>query len=97
MTNKFKEKKAIAEILDELYKAVEDKEKSIHSKYEVVGEEQAKDWRTGELRWEDEEKTIPMMVNKYEYVPKSDDELDQDDHARIKACQYVMAQLEKML
>ena len=97
MTNKFKEKKAIAEILDELYKVVEDKEKSIHNKYEVVGEDQAKDWRTGELRWEDEEKTIPMMVSKYDYVPKSDDELDCDDHARIKACQYVMTQLDKML
>lgn len=97
MTNKFKEKKAIAEILDELYKIVQDKEDNAHNKYEIVGEEQDKDWRTGELLWADEEKTIPKMVKKWDYVPKEDEELDLDDHATVKACQYIKAQLEKML
>ena len=97
MTNKFKEKQAIAEILDELYRIVDEKENSAHTEYKVVGEEQAKDWRTGELQWEDEEKTIPKMTGKWDYVVKTDEELDREDLAKIKACQYIKAQLEKMI
>lgn len=97
MTNKFKEKQAIAEILDELYRIVQTKEDDVHNDYRVVGKEQAKDWRSGELQWEDEEKTIPKMTDKWDYVPKSDEELDHEDLAKIKACQYIKAQLEKML
>lgn len=97
MTNKFKEKKATAEILDELYKVVQDKEDAVYNDYKPVGEEQEKDWRTGELKWEDEEKTIPKMTTKWDYVPKCEEELTPDDFAMVKACQYVRAQLEKMI
>lgn len=97
MTNKFKEKKALAELLEKLYRSVEEEENSAHTEYKPVGKEQATDWRTGELQWEDEEHTIPKMTDKWDYVVKDDEELCPEDLAKIKACQYVKAQLEKML
>ncbi len=95
MANKFKEKQILAEILNELYKIVDDKENSVQNEYVPVGEEQEKDWRTGELKWEDEEQTIPKMTRKWDYVPK--EELDEEDTIRIKVCQHIKTQLEKML
>jgi hypothetical protein len=97
MTNKFKEKQALAELLEKLYRIVDEEEDGAHKSYEIVGQEQAKDWRTGELQWEDEEHTIPKMTGKWDYVVKDDEELCPEDLAKIKACQYVKAQLEKML
>lgn len=95
MANKFKEKQLLAELLNELYDIVQRKEDSVHTEYRRVGEEQAKDWRTGELKWEDEEKTIPVMTDKWADMPK--DELSADDELTIKVCQYVKTQLEKMI
>ena len=97
MTNKFKEKQFTAEILSDLYEEVESKERSIRTHYQPIGEVQDKDWRSGELLWEDEEKTIPKMKDQWDYVTKSEDEMTEDDYAKIKACQYLKAQLEKMI
>ena len=97
MANKFEEKKILADILNDLYEEVERKEKSAYLSYKVVGEEQAKDWRSGELQWEDEEKTIPKMTSKWADVPKADDELTEEDKIKIKVCQHIKAQLEKMI
>ena len=99
MANKFQEKQILAEVLNDLYSMVESKEKSIHCEYKRVGKSdvQSKNWRTGELEWEDEEKTIPKMEDIWQDVPKSDDELTEDDLLRIKVYNYVKAQLEKMI
>lgn len=97
MANKFKEKQILAEILSDLYTNVEAQEKCARMNYEPVCEEQDKDWRSGELLWEDEEKTIPKMTKKWDYVPKSEDEMCEDDKVRIKMCQFVKTQLEKMI
>ena len=97
MANKFEEKRILAEVLNELYETVQRKENDVHSEYKVVGQEQAKDWRSGELRWEDEEKTIPKMSDKWESVPKADEDLTEEDKLRIKVYQYVKSQLEKMI
>ena len=98
-TNKFMEKKFLVEALCEVYETVVQREKDIRQEYRRVGfeEEQAKDWRTGELLWEDEEKTVPKYRDKYDYVNKDDSELTDEDWAKIKAYQYIMSQLEKML
>ena len=98
-TNKFMENKFLAEALCEVYEAVVQKEKDIRQEYRRVGfeEEQATDWRTGELLWEDEEKTVPKYRDKYDYVNKDDSELTDEDWAKINAYQYIMSQLEKML
>lgn len=97
MTNKFKEKQILAELLDELYTTIDRKEQDARTEYKITGktETQAKDWRTGELRWEDEEKTIPKMEDKWETVPK--ESLSEDDEIRIKMCQHIKTQLEKMI
>lgn len=97
MANKFKEKQILAEILNDLYNEVESKEKSALTSYTPVGERQAKDWRSGELLWEDEEHTIPKMEKEWDYVAKSDDELSEDDRIKLKVCQYIKSQLEKMI
>lgn len=97
MANKFEEKRILAEVLNELYDDVQRKEDSVHTEYKIVGEEQAKDWRTGELKWEDEEKTIPTMTNKWDTVSKADEDLTDEDKLKIKVYQYVKSQLEKML
>ena len=97
MANKFQEKQILAEVLSELYNTVEEKEKRVHYEYKVVGKKdtQSKDWRTGELLWEDEEKTIPKYDNDWQYVEKED--LTEEDELKIKVYKYVMAQLEKMI
>jgi hypothetical protein len=99
MANKFKEKQFLAEILDKLYREVQAEEDSCRQEYTKVGvtDEQDRQWQTGELLWEDEEKTIPKMKAKWDYVAKSEEELTPDDCAKIKACQYLKAQLEKMI
>lgn len=97
MANKFKEKQILAELLNDLYTVVEEKEKETRREYKVVGEEQAKDWRTGELKWEDDEHTIPKMTDKWDYVSKKDDELTEEDMIRIHMCHHIKTQLEKML
>ena len=99
MANKFKEKQIMAEILNELYNVVDKKEEDCRQEYRKIGvtDEQAKHWKTGELLWEDAEKTIPKMVDVWDYVMKSDEEMSEDDYVRIKVCQYIKSQLEKMI
>ena len=99
MANKFKEKQFMAEILDRLYREVQNEEDNCSQDYRKVGvtDEQDKNWRTGELLWEDEEKTIPKMKEKWDYVRKSEEDMDEDDYAKIRACQYIKTQLEKMI
>ena len=95
MANKFQEKKILAELLNDLYNVVEEKENETRREYKVVGEEQDKDWRTGELKWEDDEQTIPKMTAKWDYAPK--EELTEEDMIRLNMCQHIKTQLEKML
>ena len=97
MANKFKEKQFTAEVLNDLYEEVESKERSARTKYEPVGEKQARDWRSGELQWEDEEQTIPKMEKEWGYVDKDEDELTDEDRLKIKVCQQIKAQLEKLI
>ena len=97
MTNKFKEMQIKAEILSELYEAVESKERYFGSEYKPVGERQASNWRTGELFWEDEEQTIPKMESVWDYVPKNEEDLTEEDKLRLKLCHDIKTALEKMI
>jgi hypothetical protein len=97
MANKFKEKQILAEILSDLYEEVEQKEKSVRTNYTAIGEVQDKDWRSGELLWEDEEKTIPKMTKEWGYVDKDEEDLTEDDRIKLKVCQHIKSQLEKMI
>ena len=97
MANKFQEKKIMVEVLDELYSTLEAKVKSVHYEYKIVGKKdtQSRHWNTGELLWEDEEKTIPRMDDDWREVEK--EELTEEDELRLKVYKYLMVQLEKML
>ena len=97
MANKFQEKQILAEVLSELYSILEEKQKCVHREYKIVGKKdtQSRHWNTGELMWEDEEKTIPRMDDDWQYVEK--EELTEEDELKIKVYKYVMAQLEKMI
>ena len=99
MANKFKEKQYVAELLNKLYCDIEREEKDCMQEYRRVGttDVQETHWKTGELLWLDEEKTIPKMRDKWDYVQKSEEEMTEDDYAKLKACQYIKTQLEKMI
>ena len=99
MANKFQEKQILADVLNDLYNTVEQKEKQVHYEYKIVGKKdvQRRHWGTGELMWEDEEKTIPLMEDDWQNVPRAEEDLTEEDLLRIKVYKYVMAQLEKMI
>lgn len=99
MANKFKETKIRAEILGDLCEKLDSEEKSLQQKWSVVGKEtvQAKHWRTEELLWEDEAKTIPKYANKYAAEPKEDADYTEDERIRLNVIRGIKTQLEKML
>lgn len=90
---KFAEKKMLCEELENISVFIESRLKEIETTYECVGEEQARDW-LGNLRWEDEEQTVPKMTTKWEYVPK---EMDDEEKSRAKMVRKILAELEKMV
>lgn len=95
--NKFQVKKAEVEILTKLNERLADLEKDNLMSYEAVGKEteQATDWRTGELLWEDEEKTIPKYRDHYDYVEKTS--LNDEEAAYQAAINTIRQALEKLL
>ena len=97
--NKIQMKKAMLDIIEELYKSLDDTEKNVTYSYEAVGkeEEQATDWRTGELRWEDEEKTIPYYKNKYDYVKRDEADFSDYDKAKLEAIAEIRKALDKLI
>lgn len=97
--NKFKEKEYECKYLSQLYRMLEESESTLKTIYKVIGEsdEQAVDYRTGELQWKDEEKTIPKMKSIWGDVELSEDELSNEQLAELKAIRNVKAKLEKML
>ena len=97
MVNKFKEKQFSAEVLNDLYVAVEEKENNIKCDYRPIGKKQEYNWRTNEYVWEDEEKTIPHMVDDWGNVPKEEDELTDEDKMKLRVCQQIKTALEKLL
>lgn len=95
--NKFQVKKAEVEILTQLNDRLLELEKANLRSYEVIGEEeeQATDWCTGELLWEDDEQTIPKHRSKYGYVEKS--MLTDEEQAYQAAINTIRVSLEKLL
>ena len=94
---KIQQKRAELEILESLFRSVESIEKDACQRFEQTGKEQDKDWRTGELKWEDEEKTIPKMTSKWEYVPITEDDMTDEEYAKYVAVASIKAHLEKLL
>ena len=99
IANKFLVKKYEAEALDTLASKLQDLINDNSRSYEVVGkeEEQARDWRTNELQWEDEEQTIPRYRDKYDYVDIDPAEFDEGRLARLTAYNNLIKKLEGLL
>ena len=99
----FMEKKARIEVLEALDKKLDDMLESKLCDYQCVSEtvtdEQDRHWRTNELLWEDEEKTIPKMRvdREYAYVPRPADELTDEDRAFKAAVEEIRKFLVKMI
>lgn len=99
MKNIYTEKKMLIEVLERLTEVLDEMEKDCHQVYKCVGKEteQARSWRTDELLWTDEEKTIPLYRDRYEYVPLADDEMDDEQRAKVKAIETISKALEKLV
>lgn len=77
------------DITEKILAALDEIERDIRCSFEMVGkyDTQAKDYDTGELLWEDAEKTIPLYRDKYDYVPK--ETLTDADNVQLKVVQSV--------
>lgn len=94
---KLKVKAQVIDIIKGIYERLNVFEDDVSQEYTVVGktDEQAVDWHTKEPLWEDEDKTIPMYRDKYDYVKK--EVLNDDDKARLEAINQIRTALEKLV
>lgn len=92
-------KKAQVEVLEKLVNTLEEIKKDTIYDYRVVGKKdtQAKNWKTGELVWEDEEHTIPKYDDKYDYVKIPDDERTPEQSATLQAIETIEIALDKLI
>lgn len=97
MAKRFTVMRKQAEVLERLEDVLNEIIRDKSMTWDVVGkeEEQARNWKTDELLWEDEEHTIPKYKNKYDYVPKK--ELDEDDQITIDVCNGFLKKLDKLI
>lgn len=97
MAKRFTVMRKQAEVLERLEDVLNEIIRDKSMTWDVVGkeEEQARHWKTDELLWEDEEHTIPKYKNKYDYVPKT--ELDEDDQITIDVCKGFLKKLDKLI
>ena len=98
-SSKFSVKKAQLEILERFSKVLDEMNNDATTDYRVVGkeEEQATNWKTGELLWEDEECTIPRYRDKWDSVVLKEDEMTEDKRAMVLAISHMRAELDKMI
>lgn len=97
MAKRFQTMATQAQVLTKIEALLEEIIKDTSMTLDVVGkeDEQATSWKTGELLWEDEEKTIPKYRDRYDYVPKK--ELDEDDQCMIDVCKGFLKKLDKLI
>lgn len=92
-------KRAQLEVLERLFKELDSAEKEATMRYQKIGteDEQARHWRTGELLWADEEKTIPQYNEIWDYVKIPQDEIGEHELAKEAAINELRAVLEKLI
>lgn len=97
--SKVMQKKAELEYIEQLLRQLENERKYAASRYQQVGftDEQEKNWKTGELIWEDDEHTIPKYVKAYDYVDIADEDLTDEERAKIQAIDKLSDYLEKLI
>jgi hypothetical protein len=98
--NTIREKRFALEYLEDIFNLLDGREHDVRYEYRKTGVDETKQrtaWRTGELLWEDEEKTIPSYEPIYEDVLKTDEEMTEDDNLKLKVINNIKATLEKMI
>ena len=90
---------ARAEVLKAVEQSLQGKIDDLTTSYDVIGKEetQAKDWRTGELKWDDDEQTIPHYDNKYGRVPIPEERLTEDVKAQLEAIEWIRTKLADLI
>lgn len=99
VTRLLETKKAVVDILGELFEKLDHIKKDASQDYKIVGksDEQATDWRTHELLWEDDDCTIPKYRDIWEYVDIPEDEMTTDRLAKLDAVDAIYKALEKLI
>jgi hypothetical protein len=97
--NKFMEAKIKAEVLCDVYEMIFDEARRRCMRYEIVEENyrQATDWRTGEPKWEDEEKTIPKMEDRYDFVEIPEEEMTEEEQIKRDVYDLILKKIETLL
>ena len=100
--NKFEQKSMELEILGKLYEELDRMEKDVCEVYTDTGRQEQKtkwnpDTRDYDLVWKDEEQTIPVMREVWEYVATPYEKLDDGGKAKVDAIKKVKTALEKMI
>ena len=92
-------KRAQIDVIEKLLEALDDLRKDTSKEYKKVGKEtkQATNWRTGELLWEDEAKTIPKYDDRYEYVDIPDEQMTDSKKALLQAISDMESKLDAMI
>ena len=90
-----REKKALLEILETMLDRLEQDRDYVSKEYTAIGvtDEQDTDWRTGELKFDEDGN--PVYKKEYGYVDKT--ELDEHDKAKLNAYNYLIDELNKMV
>lgn len=96
---KIKQKQEVLRILGRLYDILESETRDAGCDYVEVGKEttQKKHWKTGELLWEDDEKTIPKYDSIYDWVKKKPEDFSDDDKTTMSAIEIIEKHLDKLL
>lgn len=102
MATKFETKKWELEELGWFYTELEHRHKDLAEEFKKLDEmEQATEWnretKEYDLVWEDEEQTVPKMVNKWGYVTLPDNELSEEKRAKRDICKKLMEYIEKQI
>lgn len=96
--DKLRIKKELLGILaDRLFPALDSAEKDAREDYRVTGKTDVprRHWKTNDLVFDAEGN--PVYEDKWEYVTKADDELTNDDKAKLAAIEIIRTALEKLI
>ena len=86
-------------VIETLLGKLAELDNDVRTDYRITGktDKQRTSWRTGELLWEDEEKTVPSYEDKWECVNKTADELTEEDLAKLDAIELLSKRLAEMI
>ena len=102
MANKFMVMKLRAEILEDIYKDLENRLKDAHQYFGTTGEKEQKTIYNKETKEFDpvfDEAGNPVMVDKWDYIEYTEEELEHNEEAsaKIEVIKQLLKDIEKLL